>query len=364
VRDAVISILTVAVFGWVGTNLVMGARRAVRRRSHTLELLGSVRPRHLWPAPFVLAAVVSAFLLLSLVPPLRFGWWTLLGGQGNIVFGSTEQTSGTAWEVVVPVVFVLLLLPALPLLVEAEERRFRLGAESWTTARRLFRGLQFGLLHLVVGIPVAAALALTLGGWWFTWVYLRAYRRTASPSEALAESTRAHLGYDLVVIALVAASVALSGCETTGPGLRVDSPDLREGASLAERFTCTGRNAVPTIRWTGAPPGTNGWAVVADDPDAPNGTFTQWMVTGLGPAARSVGSQLPPGAVAGLTSSGQAGYVGPCPPTGEKHRYRFRVHALREPLTVEPTIAVIEARRRIESLSIDAAEIEVTYRLA
>jgi len=208
---------------------------------------------------------------------------------------------------------------------------------------------------------VAAALALTLGGWWFTWVYLRAYRRSGSAADALAESTRAHLGYDLVVIGLVAASVALSGCATATSTLRVESPDLRDGSPLADRFTCAGANAVPTIRWTGAPAGTKGWAVVLDDPDAPDGTFTHWLVTGLSAGTRTVGTQLPPGAVAGLTSSGQIGYVGPCPPKGENHHYRFRVHALTRPLTLDPATAVIEGRRRIEGLSLDAAEIEVTY---
>ena len=360
--DAVVSVLTVAVLGWVGTNLAIGARRSFRRRSDTVALVRGVRLRHLLPAPLVLAAVLATFGVLWLLPPLRVGWWTLLGGEGNIVFGSTEQTRGTAWEVLVPLVFVVLLLPALPLLVEAEERRFRLGAETWSTGQRFLRGLQFGLLHLVVGIPVAAALALSVGGWWFTWVYLRAYRRTASRAEAMAESTRAHLGYDLVVVALVAASFALSACSPGGGGLRVVSPDLRDGAGLPERFACTGDNAAPTAGWSGAPAGTNGWAVVVEDPDAPTGTFTHWLVTGLDPEARSVGASLPEGAVAGLTSSGQAGYVGPCPPTGEEHRYRYRVHALREPLTLEPTTPVVQARRRIETLSIDAAEIEVHYR--
>ncbi len=359
-RDALISVLTVVVLGWVGTNLFVGARRAVRRRSDTVELLRGVRLRHLWPAPLVLAAVVATFAALWLVPPLRFGWWTLIGGQGNIVFGTTEETRGTPLEVIVPVVFVLLLLPALPLLVEAEERRFRLGAEGWSTGRRLVRGLQFGLLHLVVGIPVAAALALSVAGWWFTWVYLRAFSRTGSRAAALAESTRAHLGYNLVVIGLVAASFALAGCSGQG-GLRVVSPDLREGAPLAERFTCNSDNAVPTVRWSGAPPGTRGWAVVVEDPDAPTGTFTHWVVTGLAGSTRTVGQQLPPGAVAGLTSSGQGGYVGPCPPTGEEHRFRFRIHALGEPLTLDPATPVAEARRRIELLSLDAAELEVTF---
>jgi hypothetical protein len=97
VRDAFISVLTVAVLGWVGTNLAFSARRAFRRRSHTVDLLRGVRLRHVWPAPFVLVAVLAVFAVLWLLPPLRVGWWSLLGGEGNVVFGTTEQTRGTAW---------------------------------------------------------------------------------------------------------------------------------------------------------------------------------------------------------------------------------------------------------------------------
>lgn len=362
-RDVVVSVLTVMVLGWVGSNLVIGARRALTRRSHTATLVRGLRARHLWPAPLVLVVVLAVFGLAWLVPPLRFGWWSLLGGEGNVVFGTTEQTRGTVLEVLVPVVFVVLLLPALPLLVEAEERRFRLGAEGWTNRRRALRGLQFGLLHLVVGIPIAAALAITVAGWWFTWVYLRAFRATRSPTEALAESTRSHLGYNLVVIGLVAASVVLSGCGLpSSSGLRLSSPDLTDGSALDNRFTCTGDNEAPTLRWSGGPRTVQGWAVVVEDPEAPVGTFTHWLVTGLGPATRSVGPGLPEGAVAGLTSADQAGYVGPCPPTGEEHRIRYRVHALRQPLVLGPATPVQAARQRIEELSLDAAEVEVTAR--
>lgn len=158
-------------------------------------------------------------------------------------------------------------------------------------------------------------------------------------------------------------SLALGACSVVrGSDLRVDSPDLRDGSRLAERFTCTGENAVPALRWTGGPSRVAGWAVVVEDPDAPTGTFTHWVVTGLGPATRSVGPQLPEGAVAGLTSSGKPGYVGPCPPNGQEHRFRYRVHALSEPLVLDPATPVVAARRRIETLSLDAAEIEVTYR--
>ena len=167
---------------------------------------------------------------------------------------------------------------------------------------------------------------------------------------------------DTVAVSLLVASVVLTGCSGGGRDLRLTSPDLRAGSRLDERFTCTGDNAVPTLRWAGAPSGTRGWAVVVEDPDAPTGTFTHWVVTGLGATTRAVGATLPPGAVAGLTSSGQAGYVGPCPPSGHEHRFRYRVHALREPLVLGLDTPVREARRRIEALSLDAAEVEVTYR--
>ena len=201
----------------------------------------------------------------------------------------------------------------------------------------------------------------------------RAVRRRSDTAELLPglrlrhrwpalRSTRSPLGQAIVVVGLVVASVALTGCSDRGRDLRLTSPDLRAGSRLDERFTCTGDNVVPTLRWSGAPSGTRGWAVVVEDPDAPSGTFTHWVVTGLGATTRSVGATLPPGAVAGLTSSGQAGYVGPCPPTGQEHRFRYRVHALREPLELGRDTQVPEARRRIEALSLDAAEVEVTYR--
>lgn len=213
----------------------------------------------------------------------------------------------------------------------------------------------------IVGVLPVAVLGWVgaVGGWWFTSRHPRESCRNDSETGG---PTRRSLGHNLVVAAVVAASCALSACAAGGADLEVVSPDLRDGSLLEERFTCTGDNAVPTISWRGAPPGTQGFAVVVEDPDAPTGTFTHWVVTGLGPAARSVCAELPPGAVAGITSSGKAGYVGPCPPNGQEHRFRYRVHALREMLILDPATPLLEARRRIESLSLDAAEVEVRYR--
>ena len=59
-----------------------------------------------------------------------------------------------------------------------------------------------------MGIPIGVAMALSVGGFYFTWAYLRVWRRTGSEEAALAESTRSHLGYNLVIAAIVIAALA------------------------------------------------------------------------------------------------------------------------------------------------------------
>ena len=81
----------------------------------------------MWPVPIVLTLVIIAASIIMAVPGLDWGWWSAIGGEGNPVFGSTESTSGTAWEWLIPLVFICLLIPALPLFAHAEERMFRTG---------------------------------------------------------------------------------------------------------------------------------------------------------------------------------------------------------------------------------------------
>jgi Raf kinase inhibitor-like YbhB/YbcL family protein len=362
VPPVVVGALTAAALAWIGVELVVAVKRSARRRDRALELVRGLRIRHVWPAPFVLGAILASLLVLYQVPPLRWGWWTALGGQGNVVFGTTSQTEGTFLEVLIPVVFGLLLLPALPLLVESEERRFRLGAEAWTNRRRAVRGLQFGLLHLVAGIPIAAALSLSIAGWWLTAVYVRAYRRTRSQAAAFDESVRAHLGYDLAIVALVLGGIVLGGCASGADGLRVSVDGVTDGGTVPMRLSCLGDNAPPVVRWRGGPSAPAGWAVVVEDPDAPTGTFTHWVVTGLAPQTRSLdGSALPAGAVASKATSGQLGWVGPCPPIGQTHHYRFRVHALSAAVHVDPATPPDEARRQIEAATTEADQVEARF---
>ncbi len=206
-----LDVVTLVVLGWFGSRLVVSFRRSLAggARARSAELLRGLRVRHFALVPVLLALVLLAAIGLTSIHPLDFGWWTAIGGQGNPAFGVTDRTAGTAFEVIVPTIFVLLLLPALPLLVEREELGFRLGAETWSTPKRIGKAVLFGLVHALVGIPIGVALALSIGGAGFTLAYLREYRATGRRSAALAESTRLHLAYNLTIVTLVAVALVV-----------------------------------------------------------------------------------------------------------------------------------------------------------
>jgi hypothetical protein len=206
-----LDLLTAAVLAFVGVRLVGAARVALagRGRERIVAITRGVRARHLLGAPVALTGVAVAASVLVQVPGLDVGWWTAIGGVGNPVTGGSERTVGTTLEWLLPIVFLVLLLPALPLFAEREEQMFRAGAEHWSTPRRLWRGALFGLVHAVIGIPIGVALALSVGGWYFTWWYLRAWRATHSRAAALLESTRAHLAYNLFIVGLILLAAVL-----------------------------------------------------------------------------------------------------------------------------------------------------------
>jgi hypothetical protein len=206
-------VLTAGVLAFVGYRLVTTASlvaRSAALRRRAAEIVRGIRWRHVWPVPIVLTAVVVAAALLLQIPPLRFGWWTALGGLGNPVTGTTDQTAGTTLEWLVPVLFLALLLPALPLFALREEEIFRQGAERWTGRQRAVKAVQFGLVHALIGIPIGVALALSIGGAYFQAVYVRAFRSTGDRRTATLESARAHTAYNGILVVVVLIAIALS----------------------------------------------------------------------------------------------------------------------------------------------------------
>jgi Raf kinase inhibitor-like YbhB/YbcL family protein len=121
---------------------------------------------------------------------------------------------------------------------------------------------------------------------------------------------------------------------TTSEELTLSSTAFVEGEDIPTRHTCDGENVSPQLAWNNAPAGTQSFALIMDDPDAPGGIFTHWVIFDLPadvrhlPEAVPAGEELDNGARHGLNSFGEISYGGPCPPSGPGHRYQFTLYAL------------------------------------
>lgn len=210
-NERVTNTVAFVVLGFVGYRLIGGLRtsRTHAGRALVARVFHNIGWRHVWPVPLLLTSVIAVATALMLIPGLSWGWWSALGGEGNPVFASSESTIGTVWEWLIPLLFMALLFPALPLFAFAEERMFRAGAEAWSSRRRAFKIVQFGLVHALIGIPIGAAFALSIGGAYFMWVYLRRFRETSMQREALIESATAHAVYNGAIVIVLGLAVAI-----------------------------------------------------------------------------------------------------------------------------------------------------------
>jgi Raf kinase inhibitor-like YbhB/YbcL family protein len=121
---------------------------------------------------------------------------------------------------------------------------------------------------------------------------------------------------------------------TERPSLRVESKDFAMSAAIPPQFTGDGDDYAPSLSWSAGPEGTQGYAILVEDPDAPNPeapttTFAHWILTGLRADVTSTpgGHLIPEGAVSGTNDFGNRGWNGPRPQVG-RHRYFFKVFAL------------------------------------
>ncbi|MFF2818985.1 YbhB/YbcL family Raf kinase inhibitor-like protein [Kitasatospora cineracea] len=133
-----------------------------------------------------------------------------------------------------------------------------------------------------------------------------------------------------------------SGVPVGAARFTVASPDIVNGRfpqdHWANSFGCDGGNQPLRLAWSGAPAGTRSFAVTMFDPDAPTGSgFWHWLVWDVPATATGLGATPPAGAVTGADDAGVQGYLGPCPPVGDRpHRYRITVYALDTPSLALP----------------------------
>lgn len=115
--------------------------------------------------------------------------------------------------------------------------------------------------------------------------------------------------------------------------IEIRSPAFEDGEAIPARYTCDGLDVSPQLSWDSVPSDAQSLALIADDPDAPRGTFLHWVIYDLPPDTRAIPEDvpkrqtLPSGAAQAVNGAGSVGYMGPCPPSGI-HRYFFKLYAL------------------------------------
>lgn len=138
------------------------------------------------------------------------------------------------------------------------------------------------------------------------------------------------------------------------------------GSYIPFKYTCDGDDCSPPLNWEDPPPDTVSFALIVKDPDAPNGTFTHWVLYNLPADLRQLPERvpkqpiLPDGSRHGKNDFDQLGFGGPCPPNGT-HRYFFKLYALDQQLEVEPGATQQEILQLMDGHVLDAAELMGLY---
>lgn len=147
------------------------------------------------------------------------------------------------------------------------------------------------------------------------------------------------------------------------------TPAFTHGESIPAEYTCEGDDVSPALTVGNVPDDAAALAVVVDDPDAPAGTFTHWLLWNVpadtvefpeGVAPREEVADLGR-AKQGENDFGDVGYRGPCPPEGETHEYRFTLYVLAEELDVDAGAVRTEVQDALDDATRDSAQFTGTF---
>jgi Raf kinase inhibitor-like YbhB/YbcL family protein len=151
------------------------------------------------------------------------------------------------------------------------------------------------------------------------------------------------------------------------PEIKLTSTAFKEGESIPRSYTCDGVNISPPLEWSGVPKTAKTIAIVADDPDAPGGTWVHWVLYNLPAANIGLVESLPAsenlkaGGFQGKNDFGKIGFGGPCPPSGT-HRYFFRIYALDGELPLKAGATKAELTKAMEGHTMLQGQLMGTYR--
>jgi len=157
-----------------------------------------------------------------------------------------------------------------------------------------------------------------------------------------------------ILLKLVLLSIIISAnAQEVNTAMQLTSQSFANQNVMAKKFTCDGEDISPALEWSDVPEETKSFALIVDDPDAPDPanpkmTWVHWILYNIPTTVRSLPEgvkdrDLPKGTFQGLNDWKKTGYGGPCPPIG-KHRYFHKLYALNIilPDLTRPTKAKLE----------------------
>jgi Raf kinase inhibitor-like YbhB/YbcL family protein len=185
------------------------------------------------------------------------------------------------------------------------------------------------------------------------------------------------------IVYILLAVILLSACGQSAPAasgpatpdpleiegtatIELTSSAFVQGEPIPAKYTCSGEDISPPLAWGEPPAGTQSFALIMDDPDAPGGTWDHWVFFNISPSIRSLpeafpdGDTFPDGSLGGKNSWGNTGYGGPCPPGGT-HRYFFKLYALDEMLAINAGASKGELEKAMVGHILAYAELMGTF---
>jgi Raf kinase inhibitor-like YbhB/YbcL family protein len=143
--------------------------------------------------------------------------------------------------------------------------------------------------------------------------------------------------------------------------MKITSSAFENRQQIPSKHTCNGDNINPHLEFSEVPREAKSLILIVDDPDAPKGTWTHWVVYNISPELREVKeNSIPDDGEEGITSFGKTGYGGPCPPSGV-HRYFFKLYALNKTLPPEEVYNKEAILKNMEGAIIAQSELVGLY---
>jgi Raf kinase inhibitor-like YbhB/YbcL family protein len=143
------------------------------------------------------------------------------------------------------------------------------------------------------------------------------------------------------------------------------SSAFKSGEFTPPKYTCQGTDFSPPLQWSDSPKNTQSFALILDDPDAPNGVWDHWILFNIPANVNQLAEnlkKLPSGTLEGKNSWGNVDYRGPCPPAQQEHRYFFKLYALDSTLSLPAAVTKSQLESAMKNHVLGHTELMTKYK--